>query len=132
MKIFTYPLVLKLKLVLTYGLGKVKLDFDEDWSIFWSHYFFYEDHYFFQKISFSGNDFSKNENLPYFWSVCISFLGEIKTSMGPKANETLLDVLYISRPLTIVSKQGFVFLAEYIEFFIRRPLSHKLLKILPN
>ena len=66
-------------------------------------------------------------------SVFLSFWREIKTSMGPKANETLLDViLYISRPLTIVSKQGFVFLAENIEFFIRRPATIKLPKILAN
>ena len=53
--------------------------------------------------------------------------------MGPKANQTLEDViLYISRPLTIVSKQGFVFLAENIEFFIRRPATIKLPKILTN
>ena len=53
--------------------------------------------------------------------------------MGPNANETLLDaILYILHPLTIVSKQGFVFLAEYFEFFIRRPSSQKLPKILPN
>ena len=51
--------------------------------------------------------------------------------MGPNANETLLDViLYVPRPLTIVSKQGFVFLAEYIEFFIRQPATIKLPKLL--
>ena len=53
--------------------------------------------------------------------------------MGPNANKTLLDViLYVLRPLTIVSKQGFVFLAEYIEFFIRRPATIKLPKVLAN
>ena len=42
------------------------------------------------------------------------FLAEIKTSMGPNASETLLDVvLYILHPLTLVSKRGLAFLVDY-------------------